>query len=241
LSSSTEGILTVERMNTRTLKDQVAHLVSVAILSGKIKAGERLNESKLARDLGVSRIPIREALQELQERGLVVNMPRRGKFVISLSDEEIQKINSLRLILEAEALRLCRAKINPEGVQSLRSVIEKMGQSGELPEIEAAALDLEFHRTVWRYSDNEYLARSLETITVPLFAHRVLWRINQEMLGWAAILANHHRALLNFVLGRNQSSAEDVMLEHLSYRYTHPERFSSLALRPSHAVAAAHS
>ena len=189
----------------------------------------------------MSRIPIREALQELQERGLVVNMPRRGKFVISLSDEEIQKINSLRLILEAEALRLCRAKINPEGVQSLRSVVEKMGQSGELPEIEAAALDLEFHRTVWRYSDNEYLARSLETVAVPLFAHRVLWRINREMLGWAAILANHHRALLNFVLGRNQSSAEDVMLEHLSYRYTHPERFSSLALRPSHAVAAAHS
>ena len=125
MSSSTEGILTVERMDTRTLKDQVAHLVSVAILSGKIKAGERLNESKLARDLGVSRIPIREALQELQERGLVVNMPRRGKFVISLSDEEIQKINSLRLILEAEALRLCRAKINPEGVQSLRSVVER--------------------------------------------------------------------------------------------------------------------
>ena len=48
MSSSTEGILTVERMNTRTLKDQVAHLVSVAILSGKIKTGERLNESKLA-------------------------------------------------------------------------------------------------------------------------------------------------------------------------------------------------
>jgi DNA-binding GntR family transcriptional regulator len=120
----------------------------------------------------------------------------------------------------------------------LRNVIEEMAQSGELPEIEAAALDLEFHRTVWAYSGNEYLVRNLESIAVPLFAHRVLWRINREMLGWAAILANHHRALLNFVLGRSQGSAEDVMLEHLSYRYTHPERFSSLALRPPTAAAA---
>src|ERR1051326_5494272 len=131
-----EVIRTVERVETRTLKDQVSHLVSGAILCGKIKAGERLNESKLARDLGVSRIPIREALQELQERGLVVNIPRRGKFVISLSDEEIQKINSLRLILEGEALRLCRANISSDGVHLLRNVIEKMAQSGELPEIE---------------------------------------------------------------------------------------------------------
>src|SRR5689334_3155780 len=152
-----EAIQTVERVETRTLKDQVSHLVSGAILSGKIRAGERLNESKLARDLGVSRIPIREALQELQERGLVINIPRRGKFVISLSDEEIQKINSLRVILEGEALRLCRANVSPQGLQSLKSVIEKMAESAELPEIEAAALDLEFHRTIWGFSRNEYL------------------------------------------------------------------------------------
>jgi DNA-binding GntR family transcriptional regulator len=234
-----EAIRTVEHVDTRTLKDQVSHLVRGAILSGRIKAGERLNESKLARDLGVSRIPIREALQELQERGLVINIPRRGKFVISLSEEEIQKINSLRVILEGEALRLCRANVSSQGVQSLKNVIEKMTESGELPEIEAAALDLEFHRTIWGFSRNEYLVRSLESVAVPLFAHRVLWRINRDMLGWAAILANHHRSLLNFVLGRTSVSAEDVMVEHLSYRYTHPERFSSLALRP--ATATAHS
>ncbi|MGA8266797.1 MAG: GntR family transcriptional regulator, partial [Candidatus Acidiferrales bacterium] len=92
-------------LDTRTLKEQVVRLLRTAILSGKISAGGRLNESQLARELGVSRVPIREALQQLEQQGLVVNVPRRGKFVISLSDEEIQKINSLRLILEAEALR----------------------------------------------------------------------------------------------------------------------------------------
>jgi DNA-binding GntR family transcriptional regulator len=217
-------------METRTLKDQVVQLLSAAIFSGKLKPGERLNESKFARDLGVSRIPIREALQQLQERGLVVDIPRRGKFVVNLTEEEIQKINSLRIILEAEALRLCRAKMGPEDGELLEALVEKMKHSEQLPEIEAAALDLEFHRTIWRYCGNTYLISALENIVVPLFAHRVLWRINREMLGWAAILVKQHRALVDYVLGNNQKPAEEVMLEHLSYRYNQPARFSSLGL-----------
>jgi DNA-binding GntR family transcriptional regulator len=218
-------------MDTRTLKEQIVRLVRGAILSGKIKTGQRLNESELARDLGLSRIPVREALQQLQEQGLVVDIPRRGKFVVDLSEEQIQKINSLRIILEGEALCLCRAKITPAGLNTLTHLVETMERSREASEIEASALDIEFHRTIWHYSGNEYLGKILESLTIPLFAHRALWRINQEMLGWASILPNRHRLLLSFISGKVDKPAAEVMLEHLSYRYTQPDRFSSLALR----------
>jgi DNA-binding GntR family transcriptional regulator len=224
------GRLNLERMDVRTLKEQIVKLLRGAILSGQIRPGQRLNESELARDLGLSRIPVREALQQLQQDGLVVDVPRRGKFVINLSEEEIQKINSLRLILEAEALRLCRAKIPAEGLDALAALVAKMEHSREVSEIEASALDIEFHRLVWRHTGNEYLAKTLEGITIPLFAHRVLWRLNRDMLGWASILPNHHRMLLEFLRGKSPKSAEEVMMEHLSYRYNQPERFSSLAL-----------
>jgi DNA-binding GntR family transcriptional regulator len=224
------GRLSLERMDVRTLKEQIVKLLRGAILSGKIRPGQRLNESELARDLGLSRIPVREALQQLQQDGLVVDVPRRGKFVIDLSEEEIQKINSLRLILEAEALRLCRAKITADGLNALGALVAKMEHSREVSEIEASALDIEFHRLVWRHTGNEYLAKTLEGITIPLFAHRVLWRLNREMLGWASILPNHHRTLLDFLQGKSAKSAEEVILEHLSYRYNQPERFSSFAL-----------
>jgi DNA-binding GntR family transcriptional regulator len=224
------GVFRRDRMDVRTLKEQVVKLLRGAILSGKIRTGERLNESELARDLGLSRIPVREALQQLQEQGLVMDVPRRGKFVINLSDEEIQKINSLRLILEAEALRLCRVKISEEGMGALANLVDKMEHSREVSEIEASTLDIEFHRIVWRHTGNEFLAKTLEGITIPLFAHRVLWRLNREMLGWASILPNHHRMLLEFLQGKLDKSAEQVMLEHLSYRYVQPERFSSLGL-----------
>jgi DNA-binding GntR family transcriptional regulator len=229
-ANSSNNALGLERMDVRTLKEQVVKLLRGAVFSGKIKPGERLNESELARDLGLSRVPVREALQQLQQQGLVVDVPRCGKFVINLTEEEIQKINSLRLILEGEALRLCRAKISSEGLAGLAALANRMEYSREASEIEASALDIEFHRTIWQYSGNEYLSRVLENVTIPLFAHRVLWRINREMLGWASILSNRHKGMLEFVQGKTEKSAEQVMLEHLSYRYQQPERFSSLAL-----------
>src|SRR5262245_57425613 len=87
---------------TGTLKDQAVEMLTDAILGGKIRPGERLNESQLARDLHVSRAPVREALQQLQEQSLIANLPRRGMFVVSLNEEDTQKINSLRIVLEAE-------------------------------------------------------------------------------------------------------------------------------------------
>src|SRR5438128_6707357 len=99
-----------QELPSTTLKTYLMATLRNAIISGKFKPGDRLNESELARQYKVSRIPVREALQQLQAQGLVTNHPRRGMFVSILSDEECQKINSLRIILEAEALKLCRAR-----------------------------------------------------------------------------------------------------------------------------------
>src|ERR1022692_1265403 len=93
-----------------TLKAHLVERLRDSIVSGIYKPGARLNESKLARQFSVSRIPVREALMQLQEQGLVMNHPRRGMFVNSLCEEDTQKINSIRIILEAEAMKLCRAR-----------------------------------------------------------------------------------------------------------------------------------
>jgi DNA-binding GntR family transcriptional regulator len=98
----------VAELPSSTLKAVLITRLRDAILGGVYKPGERLNESKLSREFNVSRIPIREALALLQEQGLVMNHPRRGMFVNSLTEEDVQKINGLRIILEAEALKLAR-------------------------------------------------------------------------------------------------------------------------------------
>jgi len=226
--SSIDSIATELRSAT-TIK---AHLVAVlreAIISRKFKPGDRLNESKLAREYGVSRIPVREALQHLQEQGLVMNHPRRGMFVNTLSDEDCQKINSLRIVLEAEALKLCHARLTAALEKKLSALVEQMENWREGSEIDAAALDLEFHRAIWSMSGNPYLEKILNSLVPVLFAHQALEYTSNNERRWPL---NHHRQLLDVILGKSSQTAEDAMISHLRLRYINPERFSSLAYAP---------
>jgi len=210
-----------------TLRDSISELIRDAILSGKLRPGDRLNESALARQLQASRAPIREALQQLQEQGLVVNQPRRGMFVVSLDEEELQKINSLRLVLEAEALRLCRARATPQDLRRLRLLVEKMERSTRNTAMEATRMDLDFHRTLWSYSGNEYLEKTLTSLTTPLFAYAVLTMPKAEKM---RMILDSHRPLVDYVAGQSESTADDVIYDHLTLRWHHPDRFSSRGL-----------
>lgn len=208
-----------------TLKSFVVQKLREAILSGRYKPGDRLNESQLAREFDISRIPIREALIQLQEYGLVMNHERRGMFVTLLSEEDVQRINSLRIILEAEALKLARANMTPETAAELTALVERMeAWDGSL--FDAAALDLEFHRAVWRASGNPYLAKILDSLATSLFAHKALEHVSYEIRRWRI---NHHRELLDLVLGKSNLDAQAAMLTHLRMGYDRPERFSSLS------------
>jgi DNA-binding GntR family transcriptional regulator len=218
-----------------------AHLVSTlrdAIIARRFKPGDRLNESQLARQYSVSRIPVREALQQLQEQGLVMNHPRRGMFVNILSDDDCQKINSLRIVLEAEALKLCRARLTAASEKQLLDLVERMEKWNAGSEIDAAALDLEFHRALWNLSGNSYLEKVLNSQVPMLFAHQALEYTSHNEKLWPLY---HHRQLLDVVLGKSELTAEEAMIAHLRLRYTNPERYSSLAYASSKAQTQAQS
>jgi len=219
-----------------TLKSYLFNALRDAILTGKFKPGERLNESQLARQYEVSRIPVREALFQLQEQGLVMNHPRRGMFVSALTEEEVQKINGLRIALESEALKLCRSKLTPTIEADLSHLVEVMEQWRRDSQIEAAQLDLEFHRAVWSHSGNEYIGRVLDSLVVVLFAHRAVMNTSQELLCWHL---KHHRRLLEVVQGIASETPEEAMVAHLRDGFPNPEKYSSMAKSRSAAASSA--
>jgi DNA-binding GntR family transcriptional regulator len=209
-----------------TLKAHLVQRLREAILSGRYKPGDRLNESLIAREFKISRIPVREALFQLQEAGLVMNLERRGMFVTQLSKEDVQKINSVRIILETEALKLARARMTPELAATLTAQLNEIeGWNGTLAE--AAALDLEFHRTIWAGAGNDYLVRVLDSLATVLFAHKTLEHVSHELRKWRL---NHHRALLDVVLSPRELDIQEAVVMHLQMAYPEPERFSSLAV-----------
>ena len=212
-----------------TLRAHVVKMLSAGILSGKYKPGDRLNESQIARELNISRIPVREALSQLQEQGLVQNRERRGMFVTNIGAEEVLQISSLRLILETEAMRLAKARMTPAILAQLESLIDQMDAwNGTL--LESAALDLEFHRVLWKASGNPYLERALNALMIPLFAHKTLEHVTRDVRRWRM---SHHRVLLDAVTGRSSDDPQEVLLTHMRMAYTEPERYSTLARKPS--------
>jgi DNA-binding GntR family transcriptional regulator len=212
-----------------TLRAHVVKILSAAILSGKYRPGDRLNESQIARELNISRIPVREALSQLQEQGLVQNRERRGMFVTNIGPEEVLQISSLRIILETEALRLAQKNMTPVLLAALEKLVERMEHwDGTL--LEAAALDLEFHRMLWKGAGNPYLERALNALMVPLFAHKTLEHVTHDVRRWRL---SHHRILLDAVTGRSGDDPQAVLLTHMRMAYTEPERYSTLARKPS--------
>jgi len=212
-----------------TLRAHVVKMLSADILAGKYKPGDRLNESQIARELNISRIPVREALSQLQEQGLVQNRERRGMFVTNIGPEEVLQISSLRIVLETEALRLAQKNMTPEILVALEKLVERMETwNGTL--LEAAALDLEFHRLLWKAAGNPYLERALNGLMVPLFAHKTLEHVTHDVRRWRL---SHHRILLDAVMGRSSDDPQTVLLTHMRMAYTEPERYSTLARKPS--------
>jgi DNA-binding GntR family transcriptional regulator len=206
------------------LKIDIVGVLKEAILSNQIKAGERLNESELARQFEIPRASIREALQQLEEQGLVLSNPRKGMFVVNLDQADKQKMNSVRLVLEAEALRLCRLNLSPEGEKQLAQSIEKMERQIEGPADQQWRLDLAFHQILWKLCGNQYLEKALNRLTTPLFSHAVLTTPETKKLHTVIV---SHRALLEYIQGKSNRPAEDLLIEHYATGFVDPGRFSS--------------
>lgn len=205
-----------------TLKAHAYALIRDAILAGKHRPGARLNESQLARDLNISRIPVREALMQLQEHGLVTNLERRGMFVTALSEDEAGQMNGLRIVLEAEAIRLCRARMTRPLAARLIALVEQLEKTAAAGETEQANLELEFHRTVSKAAGNPHLSRTLDALTALLFI-----QAPGSNTGKAA--PPPHRILLDAILGPGDVVAEAAVIRFLKARFDRPEAYSSFA------------
>jgi len=161
----------------RSLSEQVAEKLKNAIVEGRFSFGENISEEKLAAAFGVSRTPVRDALNALQFTGLVEVRPKRGSYVFSPTAEEIRHLWQFREILEREACRLALETDAAALIGDLTAVHEQM-----LPERDAldgsafARLDVAFHRCFFDHCGNTYLVESYN-----LAAARIATIINRSV------------------------------------------------------------
>ena len=187
-------------------KNQVVEAIKEAVLSGSIKPGDQIVESRIAQELGAGIPLVREALIELEHQGFVQKTPYKGTIVTKLGPKEIREIFQLRVELEALAVEWAKDNVTPKDIKDLRKLIEKMEHSGaELDLDQFYQVDLEFHRKLWDMSGNPYLVGVLERMVVPLFAFFVM-KTRREKESYIRSAAMHGR----IVAGLETKSAAEL-------------------------------
>lgn len=157
------------RLDRNSLKDQSTDLLRSYIISGRIPPGTKLAERELADLLGVSRMPARDALMDLEREGLVVSRPN-GRYVIELHSKDIEQLFEMRLVLERLAVRAAAANHSEQNCAALRANLAEMAASIARNDRNGyVRADLEAHQLIWHQANNPYLLKMLNSIVGPIF------------------------------------------------------------------------
>jgi len=146
------------RLPAKSLADQVADQLRTAIQQGRYAPGTRLVERRLAGELGVSHIPVREALARLVEEGLVQHLPRRGARVAALGARDLEEVSSVRTVLEELVAVRAQERMTPPLARELRQLVERMRTAAERGDVRRVfELDQLLHARLWEAADHRLL------------------------------------------------------------------------------------
>ncbi len=184
------------------------------IRRGTLRAGGRIVERDLARQLGVSRIPLREGLARLQAEGLVRSVPNSATFVEDFAPEDVLEMYSMRLLLEPFAARLAAAKSKPSLVRELEGLCEQMTarvKKGAIRELNEA--DYKFHLAIVRGSGHKRLLRAYESTAIQVIGLRTAEASLLEQP--PDVTAAEHRRIIAAVARRQPAAAEKAAANHV--------------------------
>ena len=215
------------QLKSTTLRKQVADALREAILSGELRPGEKLREVDLAQRFGVSRNPVREAMGELEQQGLITSLPNQGKVVVSPTDEELIQAYQVRLCLEMLALHLAWEHITQEHLVRWRHLVDLMRQASAdaaLGPVERHGrlnvLDAEFHGLLIQATHNKTLMRAWHSASP--WALGFIRDLERERAGQAHALSESdpHEQFVAALERRDMGAAREALLTHVSRSWT---------------------
>lgn len=189
-SMKDDSVVSFSQLNNKPLRERIVDLLRDAILHGELKPGQALVETELASQLGVSRAPIREALQRLISEGLLETIPYHATTVRKLTRRDIEELYSLRRELEAFALRRVHARGNPDDLAILRGCCDEMLEAADAGDIKTLnQVDRRFHDTIIHLSHHNLLASLWNTVS--LRVRQVMALRNRHFQNLKEIALNH--------------------------------------------------
>jgi DNA-binding GntR family transcriptional regulator len=197
----------------RRMADQIAAALRDSITTGKLPPNMHLRELDIAREMQTSRVPVREALMQLEREGLVVRLANRGTFVAEITDKMVREVSTLRGILEGFAVSEAVRRLTARDFEELESLTREMrdaAESGDFARV--LECDYGFHRYLVHLPGHDLLEETWKTTDGKIRVY--LSATNQMHLDLQSI-ARSHRVLLDALRTRDPEKARRATMKHI--------------------------
>ncbi|WP_394234759.1 GntR family transcriptional regulator [Niallia oryzisoli] len=202
---------------SKTLQNQVYEYLHSKIVNGEIQPGERIVEESIAKETGISRSPIREAIRRLDSVGLVSVSPRGGVRVYRPTFSDFKYLYECRLSLESTAAHYAAIRINPIQKEQLSNLMNEMQQAVSKQEVDhLRSLSTHFHNLIVQLSGNPYLDKMMKH----LISHLTFYR--NAVLNIPKRLeegSDEHQAIGEAIIAQDPKAAEELMKLHIERDY----------------------
>ena len=198
------------KIENYTLSELAYRKVKSLILNNFLKPGDRINQEKVAKELGISKIPLIQALTLLTKENLLEKLPRRGFFVKKYSRKELDDIFELRAILEMAGVYSLIENMSPSTENKLKKFLDDFEYYyKEKKTKEHYELDAKFHYFIVDSTENDLIVKLNETHNILLLCFTKGW-----VLDWDTSI-KQHREIINLVLEKNITGAGLSMRRHI--------------------------
>lgn len=211
---STHAAPSEDGASSRLLREVAYERLKDAIRHANLQPGQPLPESRLSRILGISRTPVREALQQLAQEGLVQIIPGRVVTVAAHSVQEVLNVVHLRSLLEPELVRLAAETITDEALDELWQSLSEMETAVENDDREGwSKADTSYHETLGEACPNDLLSEM--SLQMRNRVHHLAVVDSQTNPARLAACTREHREIVEAIAARDPQAAEEAMHRHI--------------------------
>ena len=207
------SLLRIKLDSFRPLGEMVYESLRDAIVNQVLKPGERLMETELADEMGVSRTPVREAIRKLELEGYVVMIPRKGAYVAGLSIKDINEVFEIRGALEALAVGLAASRATEEEIEEMELNLTLEANHFESSDLlKTIEVDTKFHEIIYKASKNTRLLGMIKELRDQVQRFRTT---TLAVPGRMKFALDEHRKIVEAIAARDVARAKKAAVEHI--------------------------
>ena len=210
-SDEVENVVQKPIFKKQVFREEVKNYLTSRIMRGEYKPNERLVETRIAKDLGISQAPVREAFRDLELMGLLKTEPYKGASIREFSINDVKDSYEVRAELEGLATYLAIKNINKKDLVTLEKTYEKMLKAAESGELEKEiSLDIDFHKKIVYACRNNILQQAWESVSIAHWAYFGGYRNRSNRVE----LVKRHVPILEAFHEKDAETGRQVMREH---------------------------